>query len=225
MATWVVISGSPYAQGKCTTAAKQLCALIEEVPGNVAQFYPVCQAVVHPCIGCDSCKDAGACIYQDVVEFIQRDIEGAAGVVVVSPIYFAGVPSQFKAFLDRFQPYFWKRQALLEAAGGGAGAFVDTTTETGADATTETSVKTAKPFTAGAESPVQLPKKRPLVIALVGEGEDPYGPDPAFVSVESALALANLRAVEKLAFIRQDDEEVLLQLSGVVLPLVKGERS
>lgn len=41
-------------------------------------------------------------------------IDAADAVLVVSPIYFAGVPSQFKAVLDRFQPYFWKRQQQIE---------------------------------------------------------------------------------------------------------------
>jgi multimeric flavodoxin WrbA len=32
---------------------------------------------------------------------------------VVSPVYFAGPPSQFKALLDRLQPHYWKNTRTL----------------------------------------------------------------------------------------------------------------
>ena len=37
------------------------------------------------------------------------------GVFVVSPVYFSGAPSQFKAVLDRLQPLFWRRLAIKKS--------------------------------------------------------------------------------------------------------------
>ena len=113
MASWVILVGSPYDQGKCSTAATRIADALREL-GNHVELFSSARIAVHGCIGCDRCKENFTCIYSDDLVRISSALDTADAVLVVSPIYFAGVPSQFKAVLDRFQPYFWKRQQQIE---------------------------------------------------------------------------------------------------------------
>lgn len=47
----------------------------------------------------------------DDMDFIHDSMAASVELYVVSPIYFAGVPSQMKAVLDRMQPLFFTRDA------------------------------------------------------------------------------------------------------------------
>lgn len=66
------------------------------------------------------------CVIRDDMDEVYPLIDAADELVVVSPVYFAGAPSQLKALLDRLQPYFWtdarnrpKRPAVLHVVGEG----------------------------------------------------------------------------------------------------------
>ncbi|WP_251197893.1 flavodoxin family protein [Anaerotardibacter muris] len=113
MAACVIISGSPYAQGKCARSARAIAKALGATSGTTVTLFSIAEMDIHGCIGCDTCKDTGTCIYEDDEVKVHAAIDGADLVVIISPIYFAGVPSQLKALLDRFQPYFWKRQELI----------------------------------------------------------------------------------------------------------------
>lgn len=113
MANWVILVGSPYDQGKCSNAATRIADALREL-GSHVELFSCDRITVHGCIGCDRCKENFTCIYSDDLARISSALDTADAVLVVSPIYFAGVPSQFKAVLDRFQPYFWKRQQQIE---------------------------------------------------------------------------------------------------------------
>ena len=181
MATWVIISGSPYGAGKCTTIAHQIADALERSDSSTkVQVFSCDASTVHGCIGCDRCKDNFTCIYQDAEQDILTALDDADAVLVISPVYFAGVPSQFKAVLDRFQPYFWKRHKLI-AAGD------------------------------------PLPPKRALYCALVGEGGDPYGAEPAFATIASPFALADFALVHQQAFIKTDQNAILSTLLPDIL--------
>ncbi len=94
------------------------------------------------CTGCDACRDNIAklvelgeeaidddfapCVIDDDMQEIYELIDSADEITVVSPVYFAGPPSQLKALLDRLQPYYWtnarveeKRPAVLHVVGEG----------------------------------------------------------------------------------------------------------
>lgn len=67
------------------------------------------------------------CVIGDDMPAVRRHLDAASELIVVSPVYFAGAPSQLKALLDRLQPYYWsdarrcgaKRPAVLHAVGEG----------------------------------------------------------------------------------------------------------
>ena len=98
MANWVILVGSPYDQGKCSNAATRIADALREL-GSHVELFSCARITVHGCIGCDRCKENFTCIYSDDLARISSALDTADAVLVVSPIYFAGVPSQFKACL------------------------------------------------------------------------------------------------------------------------------
>ncbi|MBR0385309.1 MAG: flavodoxin family protein [Erysipelotrichaceae bacterium] len=57
------------------------------------------------CTGCRSCHETGKCIMEDDVDVIMDEFEKADIIIAVSPSYWADVPGQFKAFIDRCTPW------------------------------------------------------------------------------------------------------------------------
>ena len=115
MATWVIIQGSPRANGKCARVVSLAKAQIAAAhPEDEVVEFDVSGCDVSGCNGCDYCKAGDGCIIQDDMEGLIDALDSADRLVVATPLYYAGVPSQFKAVLDRLQPYFWARMELRD---------------------------------------------------------------------------------------------------------------
>lgn len=141
----LIVVGSPRANGRAAALADQIFeACIEDCPNDEVALVPVATLDIGGCTGCDVCKEnladlggpagetAGGedgsfrCVIRDDMDDVYPLLDAADELVVVSPVYFAGTPSQMKALLDRFQPYFWidarkqpKRPAVLHVVGEG----------------------------------------------------------------------------------------------------------
>lgn len=147
----LIIVGSPRTGGRSAALADALFeACIEECPEDEVFLAPVSTLSIAGCTGCDACKDAAGrgaegagadgsddaaeaddaasmpCSIADDMAELYPLIDDADELIVVSPVYFAGAPSQMKALLDRLQPYFWtdareqaKRPATLHVVGEG----------------------------------------------------------------------------------------------------------
>ena len=57
------------------------------------------------CRGCRSCHSTARCVMDDDVSRLMGEFEQADAIVCVSPSYWADVPGQFKAFIDRCTPW------------------------------------------------------------------------------------------------------------------------
>lgn len=57
------------------------------------------------CKGCRSCHQTALCVLQDDIPAIIGEFARADVIVLVSPSYWADVPGQFKAFIDRCTPW------------------------------------------------------------------------------------------------------------------------
>lgn len=139
----LIIVGSPRTDGRSAHLANMLFeTCIEECPDDELALAPVSTLSVAGCTGCDACRDNIAklvelgeealdddfapCVIDDDMQEIYELIDAADEITVVSPVYFAGPPSQLKALLDRLQPYYWtnarveeKRPAVLHVVGEG----------------------------------------------------------------------------------------------------------
>ena len=110
----VVLCGSPRATGRCRAIAD---ALVQEFavanPGDRVITLSIERMGIHGCVGCDACRDEGVCVFEDDMVRVMAALDEADELHVVSPVYFAGPPSQFKALLDRLQPHYWKNTRAL----------------------------------------------------------------------------------------------------------------
>ncbi len=74
------------------------------------------------CTGCRSCHETGVCaLPADGVSAIMAAFEAADIIVMVSPSYWADVPGQCKAFIDRCTPWSNTHEPHAALSGGKKG--------------------------------------------------------------------------------------------------------
>ena len=56
---------------------------------------------IAPCDGCESCMATGKCKVEDDMQELYSKLMEADGIILGTPVYFWGMTSQAKAFLDR----------------------------------------------------------------------------------------------------------------------------
>ena len=57
------------------------------------------------CKGCRSCHNTAKCVMDDDIKKIMGEFANADVIVSVSPSYWADIPGQYKAFIDRCTPW------------------------------------------------------------------------------------------------------------------------
>lgn len=108
--TALLICASPRKSGVSARYAETLAgALAQE--GKTVRRWNVADHAVNGCVGCELCRRAPyACLrFEDDMQELYGLLDAADAVAIVCPVYFAGPPAQFKAVLDRLQPY-WERR-------------------------------------------------------------------------------------------------------------------
>lgn len=130
----LIVSGSPRARGRSAGVAEALRFAYEGVdPNDNPTLVSLADVRISPCTGCESCANNRGrrselyCIISDDMLRVRSLLNECDELALVSPVYFAGAPSQLKAFLDRLQPYYYanwrakpKRPASLYVVGEGS---------------------------------------------------------------------------------------------------------
>lgn len=114
-----IICGSPRDDGRCMAFAEGLFEeAIANEPDAEHALISVADMDIEGCFGCNGCKESNECVIDDDMLDVLYYVKHTNEIQIVSPIYMAGVPSQFKALLDRLQPLFWTdaRHAKLKRA-------------------------------------------------------------------------------------------------------------
>ncbi|WP_027216763.1 flavodoxin family protein [Butyrivibrio fibrisolvens] len=57
------------------------------------------------CKGCRTCHNTAKCVMDDDITKIMEEFDNADIIVSVSPSYWADIPGQYKAFIDRCTPW------------------------------------------------------------------------------------------------------------------------
>jgi multimeric flavodoxin WrbA len=57
--------------------------------------------MIRGCIACQSCKKTGKCVFDDAVNIVAAKIADCDGILIGSPVHFAGPSATLVAFLDR----------------------------------------------------------------------------------------------------------------------------
>lgn len=99
----LVINCSPVRTG----ATAEIVRIVAE---NLSQKYAAKSVCIDDyrfsfCKGCKSCHATAKCVQNDDVNLLMDEFERADIIVSVSPSYWADIPGQFKAFIDRCTPW------------------------------------------------------------------------------------------------------------------------
>ena len=95
----LVVHGSAKKEGNSSTLA-------DEFKKEAAQRYSVESIYLHEkkinhCTGCNQCRDLGICVFNDDMKLLVNQFRDADAVCFASPVYWWGISSMLKAFLDR----------------------------------------------------------------------------------------------------------------------------
>lgn len=96
----LMINGSPHTNG-CTARALSEVENVLEASGIEVKRIEVGNKDVRGCIGCHFCREHGRCVFNDIVNESAPLLAEADGVVIGTPVYYAGANGQLHAFLDR----------------------------------------------------------------------------------------------------------------------------
>ena len=99
----LVINCSPVRDG----ATAEISQLVTEQLSGAAEVKTICidDYSFAFCKGCRNCHSTAVCVMDDDIPRIIAEFERADVIVAVSPSYWADIPGQFKAFIDRCTPW------------------------------------------------------------------------------------------------------------------------
>lgn len=96
----LLINGSPQPQG-CTGRAFDEIENTLHDHGVETERIDVAVKDIRGCIACNYCREHGKCVFNDMVNETAPLLAEADGVIIGSPVYYAGCNGQLLAFLDR----------------------------------------------------------------------------------------------------------------------------
>ena len=127
----LMINGSPHPKGCTYTALATVAAQLEK-HGIQSEIIQIGTKPIGGCIACGKCGETGYCVFKDDgVNAAIDKLKAADGLVVGSPVYYAGPNAALCAFLDRL--FFMKGMAyahkpaacVVNCRRGGASAAFD----------------------------------------------------------------------------------------------------
>lgn len=96
----LLINGSPNEFGCTYTALKEVADTLNKNDVETEILY-LGKKPIAGCIACGKCYGTGKCVFDDKVNEVLDKLGEYAGIVIGSPVYYAGPAGQLCAFLDR----------------------------------------------------------------------------------------------------------------------------
>lgn len=97
----LLLNGSPHEKGCTYTALAEVAGALEQ-NGVTSQIYHIGRGPVRGCVACGGCGSKGRCVFDDdPANEILKLMRAADGIVVGSPVYYAGPNGALCALLDR----------------------------------------------------------------------------------------------------------------------------
>lgn len=100
----LLVNCSPVKDG---ATAKIIKTAADFLSNNGGEVKSICidDYDINYCRGCRSCHTTAECVQRDDVTAVLEEFDRADIIVCVSPSYWADIPGQFKAFIDRCTPW------------------------------------------------------------------------------------------------------------------------
>lgn len=130
MSKILLINGSPHEKSCTYTALSEIANTLAKNDVESEILYLGTKPVAG-CIACGKCFQTGRCVFDDKVNEILEKLDEYDGIVVGSPVYYAGPTGQLCAFLDRLFFCSERRMAgklgaaVVSCRRGGASAAFD----------------------------------------------------------------------------------------------------
>ena len=96
----LMINGSPNEKGCTFTALSEVADTLAK-NGVQSEIFWVGKKPVQGCISCFKCFELGRCVFNDSVNDLASRLSEFSGLIVGSPVYYAGPAGSLCAFLDR----------------------------------------------------------------------------------------------------------------------------
>lgn len=97
----LLINGSPRKEGNTFIALSEVARALEN-EGIETAIVHIGTRAVQGCIACGRCAELGRCVFSDApYEAVREQLPAADGIVVGSPVYYAGPNGSLCALLDR----------------------------------------------------------------------------------------------------------------------------
>lgn len=96
----LILNGSPRVNGCTARALEEVSKTLNE-EGIETETIVVGNKDVRGCIACNSCSKTGKCVFNDIVNDIAVKFENADGIIIGSPVYYAGSNGTIISLLDR----------------------------------------------------------------------------------------------------------------------------
>ena len=126
----LLINGSPHANG-CTYTALSIVAEELQKNGIETEIVHIGNKDIRGCVACGKCYELSHCVFNDMVNEVASKLEQADGLVVGSPVYYAGPNGTLTNLLDRlfYSAHYDLRMkvgaAVVSARRGGTTAAFD----------------------------------------------------------------------------------------------------
>ncbi|MBI0582942.1 MAG: NAD(P)H-dependent oxidoreductase [Methanomassiliicoccus sp.] len=121
----LAIMGSPRRNGTGTEVMKMIERRLRERGEVEMEVLHLADVGLQPCRGCFSCIKLGEdrCPFREEREALEKRIEAADGIILVSPGYVQNVSGLMKDFIDRMaytnhRPRFFGKKVMIVANGG-----------------------------------------------------------------------------------------------------------
>ena len=97
----LIINGSPHKDGCTMHALKEVEKELnkENIETEILQIGSL---DIRGCIACNYCKENHQCVFDDIVNEAAKIFKDCDGILIGSPVYYAGMNGTLKSFLDRF---------------------------------------------------------------------------------------------------------------------------
>ena len=96
----LMINGSPDARG-CIHTALALAAEVLNAEGIETEEIHVGNKDIRGCIACGHCREAGKCVFNDLVNETAPKLAEADGIIVGTPVYYGNPNGTVLSFLQR----------------------------------------------------------------------------------------------------------------------------
>lgn len=96
----LMINGSPHEKGCTYTALCEIKKVLEK-EGIESEILYLGTSAINGCIACGYCVKNGKCVFDDLVNKVNSRLDEFNGLIIGSPVYYAGPSGALTAFLDR----------------------------------------------------------------------------------------------------------------------------